>query len=95
MKKLVGFIAVGFLVGCGGPEVDVNASGDEAPVASVEQGICEGFNNGARVCSAKCGGSWYSVGVYPGIDSGGCGAAADSYCRYWFGTGSSGACWSY
>lgn len=96
MKKLLGSVAVGFLLaGCGGAEVDDTAAGDEAEVASVEQGICEGFNNGARRCTAKCGNNWYYVGYYPTIGSGDCGNAANSFCIANFGVGASGACWSF
>lgn len=96
MKRLVGSIAVGFLLaGCGGVEMEANASAEEPTVVTMEQGICEGWSQGARWCTAKCGGTWYYVGNYPYIGNGDCTAAGDNFCMYHFGVWSSGACWSY
>ncbi|HVE87506.1 MAG TPA: hypothetical protein VND93_31830 [Myxococcales bacterium] len=97
MKKLAAGIAMSVLVmGCGGTEMDGNAGDDESSVVvSTQQALCEGFNNGATWCTAKCWSSWYKVGQYPAIAYGSCGAAADNFCRYWFGVSASGSCWSY
>jgi hypothetical protein len=65
----------------------------------VEQGICEGWNAGARRCTARCAnvgnGFWFYVGDYPAVQYGGCGTAADAFCRQNFGTYATATCWSY
>jgi hypothetical protein len=90
---------VGFLlVGCGGPEADGNETSTEPVLSEAQQGICEGFNNGAYWCTAECNDGenrWYYVGTYPGIPNGGCASAAEAFCRNNLGVGHNGACWSF
>ncbi|SEM78747.1 hypothetical protein SAMN05444354_12324 [Stigmatella aurantiaca] len=96
MKNIIGGIALGFLLaGCGGPEVDEGMNSAAPALAETEQNLCEGWQDPyANRCTAKCGTTWVTAGYYPGTDYGQCGAVADAHCRYHYGVGASGACWS-
>ena len=86
---VVGLAFGGMLAACGPAEELPEPR--ESEVGTAEQGVCEGWDSGARRCSFKCtaNGGWlfYDAGA---IAYGGCRDAADAFCR-----GSAYAvCWS-
>ncbi|MCY1042204.1 hypothetical protein OV208_12840 [Corallococcus sp. bb12-1] len=92
MKTLFVSLAFGsLLAACGGMETEGMV--EETPsLATTEQNLCEGWDNGANRCTFKCtsgsGWLWYAPGQ---IAYGQCQAAADAYC----GRSAYGACWSF
>jgi hypothetical protein len=54
MKTLIISLSLGgLLAACGGAPEEMPAD-TETPVGETEQGICEGYENGARHCTFKC-----------------------------------------
>ncbi|MDY7227381.1 hypothetical protein [Hyalangium rubrum] len=73
----------GLLAACGGP-IDEVADNTAVPISDIgetEQGICEGWDNGARNCTFKCTASdyrhWYG---YNDVPYGQCHDRAVQYC---------------
>ncbi|MFP2906968.1 hypothetical protein ACLESD_18370 [Pyxidicoccus sp. 3LFB2] len=55
LKSLIIGLALGGLVtACGGAPEELTGTEQETPVGEAEQGICEGYDNGARHCTFKC-----------------------------------------
>lgn len=68
--------------------------GDE-DVREAASALCEGWEAGARNCSAKCSDDgWYHVGQSPSVPYGGCQEAAMAKCSS-MGRGYRGSCWSF
>jgi hypothetical protein len=93
LKSLITSLALGSLLSaCGGVEVEDGQRALEPSLATSEQGLCEGYDNGARRCSVRCtaNGPWFFF--EPGIVYyGECQAFSRSYC----GREPSATCWSY
>jgi hypothetical protein len=87
---LLSMVAGGLLSACGGAAGELP---DELPpqLGETEQGICEGWENGARNCTFKCTESdyrhWYGYGDVP---YGQCHDRAVAYCK----REPHSACWS-
>jgi hypothetical protein len=89
LKRILAGLAFGsLLVGCGGPEVDEATAADT--LVTNEQGLCEGWANGARKCSFKCTSTSSWITLTSDIPQNGCQDRADSIC----GRHAYGACWS-
>ncbi|NOK38584.1 hypothetical protein D7W79_14725 [Corallococcus exercitus] len=93
LKTFIASLAVGsLLAACGGVETE-EGTGDPTPsLATSEQGLCEGYDNGARRCSVRCtaNGPWFFF--EPGIVYyGECQPFGASYC----GRTPSATCWSF
>lgn len=93
LKTLFASLAVGtLLAACGGVETEEGTSEQTPSLATSEQGLCEGYDAGARRCSVRCtaNGPWF---LYePGIlYYGECQAHGASYC----GRTPSATCWSF
>jgi hypothetical protein len=81
LKTLMMSLAFGALLSaCGGPlpEEGVDSSADA--IGSTEQGVCEGWDSGARRCSFRCsaGGRW--IYATSPVAYGGCTAYANDFC---------------
>ncbi|QSQ18959.1 hypothetical protein JY651_26790 [Pyxidicoccus parkwayensis] len=54
---IIGLSLGGLLAACGGAPEEMTGSqtpADESPIGETEQGVCEGYDNGARHCTFKC-----------------------------------------
>ncbi|SEU19200.1 hypothetical protein [Stigmatella erecta] len=91
LKRLVvGMAFSGLLAACGG-SIDEVPGEFQPPLQETEQGICEGWDKGARNCTFKCTADdyrhWYGYGDVP---YGQCHDRAVAYC----GREPYSACWS-
>ncbi|RKI38775.1 hypothetical protein D7Y27_23200 [Corallococcus sp. AB004] len=95
VKTLIASLAFGsLLMACGGmePETEAQASDPQAPsLATTEQGLCDGWDNGARRCSFKCTSTSGWITLDTPVAKNNCQATGDSVC----GRHAYGACWSY
>jgi hypothetical protein len=93
MKTLLLGVACGFLLSaCGGPIEEEAVTGEEQ-LGTVEGGLCEGWDSGARRCTWKCTSSsstWYSVAA-GSVAYGHCTEFATSQC----GRTPYATCWSF
>ncbi|RKH67553.1 hypothetical protein [Corallococcus aberystwythensis] len=95
VKTLIASLAFGsLLMACGGmePGLEAHASDSTTPsLATTEQGLCEGWDDGARRCSIKCTSTSGWITLDTPIAKGHCQETANSFC----GRNAYGACWSF
>ncbi|MBN9685821.1 MULTISPECIES: hypothetical protein [unclassified Corallococcus] len=92
VKTLIASLAFGSLLMACGPEAGLEAHASDAPaLATTEQGLCEGWDDGARRCSIKCTSTSGWITLDTPIAKGHCQETANSFC----GRTAYGACWSY
>ena len=84
LKKLIIGLASGvFFTACGGPlpEEGMEAAVEVEEVGDVEQGYCEGWDDGARKCTWRCTANGPWIWATSPVAYGGCRAYADDFCR--------------
>jgi hypothetical protein len=84
IKTLIVSVALGaFLSACGGPpeEIADNAGSTEQPYfGKSEQGVCEGWDSGARICTWKCTSSGPWIWSTQTLSWGECTPYATNFC---------------
>ncbi|MHA7630556.1 hypothetical protein [Corallococcus sp. M7] len=94
LKTIVASFAFGsLLMACGGMEGEEGVAQDTQPsLVTSEQGLCEGYAAGARICTFRCtaGGGWYAYPVNS-VPYGQCQDYANSFC----GGTAAATCWSF
>ncbi|ADO70551.1 uncharacterized protein STAUR_2753 [Stigmatella aurantiaca DW4/3-1] len=91
VKSLILSVSLGgLLAACGGSPEELPAD-PSSPLGETEQGICEGWENGARHCTFKCTANDYRHWAgYGDVAYGQCHDLAVRYC----GREPYSACWS-